>query len=103
MCSLGLNSCEALPSLQPFESDMSRTLDLENTNLLASLGNYLIHVLYLSILVQLGRSLLSLFLIFLIRLNLHLHLLTFPKLLVAFLNEDPSSQFLRCCWGWKVP
>jgi hypothetical protein len=66
---------------------------------------YLIHVLHLGVLVQLGRSLLSLvlFLLLLIRLHLHLHLLTLPELLIALLNEDAGPQLLRRGWRWEVP
>ena len=61
-------------------------------------GAHLIHVLYLGVLVQLGWRLLRLllFLVLLIGLDLHLNLLTLPKLLVALLNEDPGPQLL---WG----
>lgn len=69
------------------------------------LASYLIHILYLCVLIWLGWGLLCflLFLIFFIWLHLHLYFLTFPKLLITLLDQDSSSQLFGSGGRREIP
>ena len=63
----------------------------------------LVHVLHLGVLVRLRRLAIIAILapvFVVIALHLHLNLLTLPKLVVAFLDEDSSAELFRC-GGWR--
>lgn len=73
--------------------------------MLILLASYLIHILHLCVLIQLGWGLICFLLLFilLIRLHLHLDLLTFPKLLITLLDQDSSSQLFWSGGRREIP